>query len=79
MRVILYHFKQIEELESVLDRRQARCVKRQQSLQDMEEVVYASSSVVTFQIVIICSYRLNSQYHQNNHHLYNYYMKTHHI
>lgn len=53
IRVILYHFKQIEELESVLDRRQARCVKRQQSLQDMEEVVYASSSVVTFQIVII--------------------------
>lgn len=56
MRVILYHFKQIEELESVLDRRQARCVKRQQSLQDMEEVVYASS-VVTFQIVIICSHQ----------------------
>lgn len=57
IRVILYHFKQIEELESVLDRRQARCVKRQQSLQDMEEVVYASSSVVTFQIVIICSHQ----------------------
>lgn len=57
MRVILYHFKQIEELESVLDRRQARCVKRQQSLQDMEEVVYASSSVVIFQIVIICSHQ----------------------
>eukprot|EP00105_Crassostrea_gigas_P011864 XP_011427693.1 PREDICTED: MAR-binding filament-like protein 1 isoform X2 [Crassostrea gigas] len=29
--------QEIEELESVLDRRQARCVKRQQSLQDMEE------------------------------------------